>query len=454
MDYKIYAQLGDVIRREGGEQAEFVRRDGLQVDLDRRYIIADRILLGALDLLYDFWEALEVCKEGKTRIEGYRPYQQRFEAFKSKWNKKQKDLRQSGLPMPEITKRLVRGDALFRPYPFMPPQHLCRSESLVSYLQGEFWKRTDGRCTLNFSTIPGAKSSDILGVIATKDIGIGTVLYNESAIFAASSADPVGEHHANSGENKVYCEMCCDRIDPLRKETPSCNDCPAKHCTDYCKVAGQGTYHQVLCGKDFGWIYSVDKHGKSCQADKVNKDIAAESALWLRVLAFCVQKDCHPLDNPFMARLTSQYEGKIPREWSVSRNLDRLHRILERLGIDIFQDHRYDKWVLQTIWGRIINNQLGKVYPDGRVTRSIGSLWCFYNHSCEPNVQFHPMATAAGDEARVGSLVVRTEKPIKKGQEICISYVDFAGQDRHSRQMLLRGWLPGSCRCTKCERGD
>ena len=76
--------------------------------------------------------------------------------------------------------------------------------------------------------------------------------------------------------------------------------------------------------------------------------------------------------------------------------MNRIQRILQQLGIDIFTVLRYDTWVIQTIWGRIINNRGTKTWPVGRQICSIGSLWCLYHHGCQPNAAIAPLETPAG----------------------------------------------------------
>ena len=141
-------------------------------------------------------------------------------------------------------------------------------------------------------------------------------------------------------------------------------------------------------------------------------------------------------------------------EWSLSGNIDRIHRILRQLGVDIYSDLRYDTWVMQTIWGRLITNQLEDVGFEGRLVRIVGRLWCFHNHSCEPNAGFRRMLTTAGNDKRASVSIACAISPIKKGEEVFITYGNITDQSRSLRQYFLEKWLPEGCRCTKCERGE
>ena len=141
-------------------------------------------------------------------------------------------------------------------------------------------------------------------------------------------------------------------------------------------------------------------------------------------------------------------------EWSLSGNIVQVHRILRQLGADIFSDLRYDIWVMQTIWGRLITNQLDDVGLEGRLLRIVGQLGYFHNHSCEPNAGLGRMLTAAGNDKRASVSIACAISPTKKGEEVFISYGTINDQSRSLRQHFLRRCLPEGCRCTKCEGGE
>ena len=101
-----------------------------------------------------------------------------------------------------------------------------------------------------------------------------------------------------------------------------------------------------------------------------------------------------------------------------------------------------------------MNNQLGKDGFNGRRILVIGSLSCFYNHGCAPNAYITEMMNAADNDAQASMIISVAARPIKKGEEIFISYTNLGGQNKNSRQASLLGWLPEGCRCTKCERGE
>ena len=447
---KVELQPGSFVGLQSGERADQAEQYSLQKQL---FLIlsAEESLIGSLHMLDDLWEALKICKEGKAFFPGVQFYQVGFKAIKKQWFSKQTLMREYGLPKAEINNRLVRGEAESRPYPFMSIEYLRRNEGLVTRIQQDFNNCTFGRCTVSASTIQGATKSEILGVIANSDIEAGTRLYEECTLLVASSDNPLSIE-----KSRTYnvCEFCCDTIQSQQKEIVRCENCSATYCHVICQVSALKTYHKVLCGKDFGWLYDVDRNYKPTGGKPVAKDKAVEGALWLRILALCVQEGCHPLEHHLIARLTSQYERNMAIDWSLSGNIDRVQEILLQLGGDIYSDLRYDTWVMQTIWGRLTTNQLEDVGFEGRLVRIVGRLWCFHNHSCEPNAAFGRMLTAAGNDRRPSVSIACAIRPIKKGEEVFISYVNITDQSRSSRQHFLRKWLPEGCGCTKCERGE
>jgi hypothetical protein len=68
---------------------------------------------------------------------------------------------------------------------------------------------------------------------------------------------------------------------------------------------------------------------------------------------------------------------------------------------------------------------------------------CLLNHSCDPNA----FAMMNGQEVSV-----RTLKPIAKGEEIYISYIDTTNPYTRRQSELEARWF-FACRCSKCQKG-
>ena len=292
---KTELQLDSFVGLGSGERANQAGQYSLQKQLSL-ILSAEESLIGSLHMLDDLWEAL---------FPGVQFYQVGFKAIKEQWFSKQTLMREYGLPKAEMNNRLIRGEVESKPYPFMSIEYLRRNKGLVTRIQQDLDKCTSGRCTVSASTIQGATKSEILGVIANSDIEAGTRLYKECTLLVASSDNPLSMENSRTYN---VCEFCCDTIESQQKEIVRCENCSATYCHVICQVSALKTYHIVLCGKDFGWLYDVDRNYKPTGGKPVAKDKAVEGALWLRILGLCVQEGCDPLERHLIARLTSQYE--------------------------------------------------------------------------------------------------------------------------------------------------
>lgn len=77
----------------------------------------------------------------------------------------------------------------------------------------------------------------------------------------------------------------------------------------------------------------------------------------------------------------------------------------------------------------------------GEGTAAIWIRASLFNHSCIANV----------NRAHIGDMmVVRAMRPIKKGEELCLSYMDTAMELRDRRSFLEQGWK-FECSCKRCE---
>lgn len=201
------------------------------------------------------------------------------------------------------------------------------------------------------------------------------------------------------------------------------------------------SYHSVLCEKDFSWLQeeaSELRHNGS----------AMRSLLALRFLAVCVKRGAsgHPLDHPVVARLQAQTHNDHFDVFTLTQSIIQPIRILCQLGIDVFSNLRFDTWVLHTIWTRLANNKQGFSLAAGYID-SVNPLLSFFNHSCEPNVEYRNEGSTT-----VKFLALRN---ISKGEELFDSYRNVQGLDLAERTEMLWPWFEGPCRCNKCisERG-
>lgn len=401
-----------------------------------------RVLLKAVEFTLNPWEALHICQEAKIRFPDDEFFPQEFRVYKAQFEKARQSIRMEGHDGAESNRQLVQGRVFLRQYPFVPPEYLRRSETLVRSLEREFIAASSN---CKPARIPDTKDldvfsgpSDVLGVFASSDIAVGDCLFIDTTVIGATNTLLTPD--------EVICGTCCGTILPDRNETMSAECCSAVYCSKQCQTRASVSYHKVLCGKDFCWLFEAAK-----TANHVNHP-GLDGLVWLCVLSLCVQSNCHPLEHPLLARLTPQYHSKTVDRWSYEWNVDMPIRILRQLGIDIWADHRFDTWVLQTVWARLINNRNVQTH-NGRPVYGVNPHFSFFNHSCEPNATWK-----ASTETSTGGTTVEitATRPIKKDEQIFISYCDDGanGQEltKHQRQELLMPWLGKECSCSRCQR--
>lgn len=338
------------------------------------------------------------------------------------------------------------------PYPFVPKKYLGRGMDLFESTQALFGTASSS-CKLAHSTIVNSSnlsdesSADVLGVFATRNIHIAERLVEDTTVLAASTVSAAAPSTLKSTPySSRICDNCYGSIPKQSRQYVLSNCCNTPYCTARCRDMALHSYHRVLCGQNFDWLYNESREKQ--------QRFVLNGPIWLRILAACVQSNCHPLDHPSIARLTPLHD-KAGRLWTLSNNIITPIRILQQLGINALIDFRYDTWVLQTIWTRVINNQEEHTTPDGRQVRAISPLYSFFNHSCEPNTGWSATNSPTCTDGSTKDIFANQH--IRKGEELCISYGKFGKHEsKAERQKVIQSWIGSEkeCGCTKCQRGD
>jgi hypothetical protein len=271
--------------------------------------------------------------------------------------------------------------------------------------------------------------SNTFGLFATSNIEQGKVIFIDETSWGATTIPAINKINLPGLRYAAFrCEMCCGMTMIWHKVIHQAECCTAFYCGDYCLEEAKATYREVICGKDFTWL-TTSPQAKATPVHTYDLD----GIMWLRILAICVQSGVHPLDHPLVAALTPNYESpdEVGRRWSLETHIDVPQRILTALGIDIFTDVRYDTWVLQTIWARMINNVRGgpqEGFIGQMATKGINPLYSFINHNCEPNANAVDVWTTFPPQKapvrRSSTVAIVANKTIRPGEEIYISYVD------------------------------
>jgi len=326
------------------------------------------------------------------------------------------------------------GHVLLQSYPWMDTELFARGAEVTASGQRQFLRASWSLCSLERSSVRegmplGDRSerfAEVFGVMATEDLG-----QNEMLLVDHTSASAVDDPADR-------CLCCCGKL-TANFITLEC--CSTRYCSKLCVDLALATYHLAVCGKD------LSRFEKACRKNLATPERAADEMLFLRVLAGAVKHSTtHPLHAPLVKQLTAMYDGKKQQPFDLKTNITSTFKMLTCLGIDIFANHNFDTWVLQTLRARIGNN--AREYSvNGHAHIAINPLHSFFNHSCDPNVKWE-------DDKATHSSTIRmyTLRRVSEGEELFISYQDELSDKPYlERRKVLREWLGFDCQCTKCK---
>jgi len=236
---------------------------------------------------------------------------------------------------------LEEEQGLFRPraYPWMAERHWVRGDELLARLNGEMADAAPeeegegggARCYVaryafgkKVDLEGGKDSSEVFGVFASRDLEHDGVLFVDTTrTWGCNGAGEDGDRgnlHGGMG--------CTDR----------------GHCY-FPPEEGDESQRQ-----DLRWIR--DRAGSN----------AADVLVRCRFLLCCIADDdgkkekTHPLDHHLLARLTPAYHHTDPRPFILDSDIAIPNELLQRSGVDLFADPRFDTWVLFTLQARVENN--------------------------------------------------------------------------------------------------
>ncbi|TGO11992.1 hypothetical protein BTUL_0097g00440 [Botrytis tulipae] len=309
-----------------------------------------------------------------------------------------------------------------KPYPWASGFHTRTKRSIKA--PNVALKKYSKVLRIRPSTVAVPDSDEIsYGMFASQDIHKGDIIIERSPVLSISGLQLkkhlslidslVGETKTRSKTSPGNCFNCYGLL----------NESGPKYgfnlATQY--------YHDILCGTNILPIYSLPRNGK-CHVWE--PEIAG--IIWLRLLATCKQGGGHPLQHALVANL-SNHEGAAPDPWSLEIRIIQPLKILEMLGIDIFANQWYDTWVLKTLW------QIFRVNSAGEYNAEDGCE--------EPRM----LGTYIQDFDRAGSKFQYCAlREIKKGEEVCVSYIEGLSGSKMERRKALASWLSGDCRCKRC----
>ena len=392
---------------------------------ERAYLIMAQGLLSM-----SAWDdALAVLKEAMIAF----PEKSEFKTLRRQFMKKRWSLDntlQAQGKDPETIKKIFKSGKLERvAYPWIKVKQLERSVKDMKKVNAQF-EAASGKAYIQKSPSDGASTREGVregdfGVFAKRDIREGETILATRSIWT--------DYRTRVGDN--CCSACCQNVpEKLAIQMDCCN---SKFCTDVCKQEATDTYHDVICGKDFSWLYRACK-----EADQVYCDKAP--LMMVKILATAIHLNCKPLKVPCVRTLKANYDNVSLSKFTLFDKIIAPIQILETLGVDIFTDLKFDSWAIQTVITRIENNRVGKKTLGNRKYSTVDPLFCMFNHSCMPSATFEFMGGSTGT-------TVKALRDIKKGEEIYISYVDPRLPESVRRDKIWKR-IGRACHCLRCRR--
>lgn len=382
-----------------------------------------KLLVEALMRLNCPCDAQEVCRVASRKF----PAERYFRGRKLiELNELKRSILSS--PMPSCYQPEQNGDWIAairfgrfyrRAYPWMSNEMLRRDPSAINRMLKSIANVTT-KCTIKKISVKERSDeteSDYYGMFAKTKFNRGQLIFKEGTVIC--------------GANTGRCPACCGALNNMPHLSECCQ---TPYCTARCAELAARTYHASICKRDFSFL----------NEDKSPNTIVLQEQL--RVFALILQENAsHPLQSTILAPLHAQLGPDNTMAASLKGTMIPTIKILRTLGIDIFADEKWDTWVLFIILARLANNHRADNVSNDGFLMAINPFYCFINHSCDPNAQYG----GASDDSSVTILAI---KPITKGEEICVSYLD--SNDRklgvRERQKLLKAWVGEVCFCPKC----
>ena len=365
-----------------------------------------------------WYDAIAVLEEGLKNYPDNSLFKILLAKLKPALGKLKEELRAQGHDRATISMAMKRGRVDRVAYPWIVPEEFTRGTKAIKKVKVKF-----EAAATNASIAPsglGGTTDDNYGVFAKCDINKGDQILLDKSIYSDFNI-----HNVNN------CSACSC---PLNGSNVTVDCCKAKFCTESCKTEALNAYHKILCGKDFTWLYDACKDTDSMTNEMIPLHM-------VKVLATAIQQNAKPLKVACVGTLKADYLKPVFSYFKLFDNIIAPTQVLQTLGVDIFTDMRFDSWALQTLFLRIENNKqsgrLGK-----RIHGGINPLFSMINHDCNPGATWYCPESA-------GAIEVAAIRAIKKGEEICVSYVDPRIPEAERRERI-RAHVGKMCECGRC----
>lgn len=282
-------------------------------------------------------EVIDICKNGLKLYPNNQDLKDIFlicmRGYSQEKERMMPQIRAAGMSFEEYAWSMCA----IRSYPWAPKELMTRSKD--SICEANKGLEIVSTC---LEIRPSPLAAGCSGMFAKTNIKKGEKILDSPCATGVSASQETGQ----------YCYNCAAKLKASKTQTFDC--CPKiKFCSAECKDIAGSNYHQAICGKDFDYIYKDYLGAKTTRASST----ARVSAVFLRLMAMCVQAGRSPFDHPLIASLTANYESEAPSPWSFASNIVGPIRVLQTLGVDVFVED-FDTWVLQTVWYGVYSHLL------------------------------------------------------------------------------------------------
>eukprot|EP01062_Namystynia_karyoxenos_P011244 TRINITY_DN14015_c0_g3_i1.p1 TRINITY_DN14015_c0_g3~~TRINITY_DN14015_c0_g3_i1.p1 ORF type:complete len:539 (+),score=146.58 TRINITY_DN14015_c0_g3_i1:87-1703(+) len=301
------------------------------------------------------------------------------------------------------------------------------------------------------------------GIVAAQDLGAGEFVFCETPLCSFTL-------------NERCCAVCTTDVSDVPGGGLRCERCCGAevYCSTDCQQAAWQDWHEPHCRapgesdsvaermmqlRDL--LRTAQTELSQCMAIFVAvRLIGAEAARINRMRRTGDDGPIHPLrfalGHGGLARLTDGADKDFLHNMQYSHDvrLAQFEKLLEVLGPGAchpntriqYGDVPFDFMWYRDMWLRVAPNAIDICPLSHMEVCSLLGAGSFFNHDCDPNVTH---LSLAGKESHV--VMFKTLRPVKKGEQLTISYVEDTQTVWHRRERLRAsyGFL---CACQRCLR--
>eukprot|EP00026_Physarum_polycephalum_P011041 Phypoly_transcript_11234.p1 GENE.Phypoly_transcript_11234~~Phypoly_transcript_11234.p1 ORF type:complete len:383 (+),score=50.36 Phypoly_transcript_11234:68-1216(+) len=273
-------------------------------------------------------------------------------------------------------------------------------------------------------------------VFAKRDIPAHTRIIEEEPIISVTA-------------DEKACQNCYVPASHLRQKVV-CDSCKEVYCSEKCRADALQKFHSPLCGAKIKEFQTWVKGGQSSSAKTSltwvkHYGTTKNSEEWKSAISEG-GKGVDPFSFPQLRFLHSSMPAT--SRFFVEDVVPKMEYFYDKMKVDPLDPYFDGKWMLHLQIVIMLNAfnipGTGDTFEFNKIKGSILALYetlSLFNHSCAPNAFLQTVLNP--------KTPIITTKPIKKGEQVFISYIN-PDLPRETRQDLLHGVYGFACDCVKC----